>query len=54
VKQSSRSYKWEATISKNNVRHHLGTFDDEKMAANAYNIKALELYGKNYKKFNKI
>ena len=54
VKQASRSNKWEATISKDNKRFHLGTFETELEAARAYNIKALELYGNEYKKFNTI
>jgi hypothetical protein len=51
---SYKPHKFMASISKNKIRYYLGIYEDEKVAAYAYNCKALELYGKDYKKFNEI
>jgi len=40
-----RSEKWEANIKKNQVRKHLGTFENESNAALAYNEAALKYFG---------
>jgi hypothetical protein len=37
--------KWRASITHNNVYHHLGVFADEKDAALAHDTKAIELFG---------
>ena len=37
--------KWVAHIVINNKKIHIGSFYDEKMAARAYNLKAIELFG---------
>ena len=37
--------KWMARIKKEGVQHYLGVYEKEEDAANAYNEKALELYG---------
>lgn len=39
--------KWITKISQNNVGHYVGIFSTEIEAANAYNKKAIELYGNN-------
>ena len=44
---SKRGLKWHASISHNNVRRYIGTFETEIEAAEAYNKKASELYGEN-------
>lgn len=51
---STRSKLWIAAISKNNKKYHIGYFNDEKSAALAYNDKAFDLYGTDYKFFNII
>jgi hypothetical protein len=51
---SYKPYKFLTNISKDKIRYYLGIYDDEKIAAYAYNCRALELYGKDYKKFNKV
>jgi hypothetical protein len=38
--------KWEARITKDGKKYHLGYFEDETDAARAYNVKAAELFGK--------
>lgn len=37
--------RWRATITKNRKQTHLGFYDNEKDAAKAYNLKAIEIYG---------
>jgi hypothetical protein len=37
--------KWRARIRKNRVWYELGFFDDERLAARAYDVKARELFG---------
>ena len=44
VTQSKNRNKWCSAIKKDNVNYHLGTFETEKEAAEAYNIKAKELH----------
>jgi hypothetical protein len=46
--------KYEACICKNKKYFYLGAYVDPKVAAYAYNCKALELHGKDYNKFNNI
>jgi hypothetical protein len=41
-----RNKKWRAYISHKNKHIHLGYFSTKELAAQAYNIKALELFGK--------
>ena len=38
-------HKWEACINKNGKYYFIGHFEEEKEAALAYNLKAIELYG---------
>ncbi len=45
--------KYVATISKNNITYNLGKFENEKDASDAYNKKAIELYGI-YAKINNL
>jgi hypothetical protein len=45
VSWSTKSNKWQAGISFNNKDIYLGTFKFEKIAAQAYNVKAKELFG---------
>jgi hypothetical protein len=40
------SNKWKSEITKNKKSYYLGIFENEKDAAEAYNAKAKELYGK--------
>ncbi len=40
-----RTGKWHARIGKNGRRHHLGCFNNEALAAQAYNAAALEHFG---------
>lgn len=37
--------KWKAQINKDGIHYHLGQFDTEILAAEAYNVKAIELFG---------
>jgi HNH endonuclease/NUMOD4 motif/NUMOD1 domain len=46
--------KWSSEITRKGIKYKLGYFDDEMLAALAYNKKAVELYGNKYKFFNKI
>jgi hypothetical protein len=46
-------HKWYAKIRKNLKIHNLGRYESEVEAAQAYNLKAIELYGENAK-INKI
>jgi hypothetical protein len=39
------SKKWRAQIKNNNIYHHIGVFQNEEIAALAYNSKAIELFG---------
>ena len=39
--------KWQSAVQRNKKRYHCGYFDDEHEAAEAYNSKAIELYGDN-------
>ena len=39
--------KWRSAIKQNGIRYNLGNFNNENDAAEAYNKKALELYGEN-------
>lgn len=48
------SNKWVTSIHKNKVKYSVGSFETEEAAARAYNQKAMELYGKDYKFFNKF
>jgi KilA-N domain len=50
----ARTGKYEACICKNKKYFYLGAYADPKVAAYAYNCKALELHGKDYNKFNNI
>lgn len=43
---------WQAQIQKDGIHYRLGTFKTAEEAAIAYNKKAQELYGNNYKFFN--
>lgn len=45
--------KWQARVKSNNVRVHLGCFENEIQAASAYNAKAKELFGQ-YARLNVI
>jgi hypothetical protein len=36
---------WEVRIAKDKITHFIGSFKSERKAAQAYNIKAVELYG---------
>ena len=42
--QSTKGGKWKANIRKDKIFYHLGTFETEKEAAEAYNTKAKELH----------
>jgi len=46
VCRNKRKNKWVAYISFNNIRKHLGYFEDECEAAKAYNIAASSTHGK--------
>jgi len=48
-----KNNKWTAYITLNKIRYYLGIFIDENKAAEAYNIKAEELFGE-YAKLNII
>jgi hypothetical protein len=41
----SRKTKWEANLTSNYKMNYLGMYDTEELAASAYNMKALEVYG---------
>lgn len=45
--------RYRATVSANNIKYYMGTFDTEEEAARAYNEKAKGLHGE-YAKLNKI
>ena len=45
VSWEKRHGMWKVEISKNRKSYYLGEYKDEKKAAQAYNVKALELYG---------
>lgn len=45
VSLNKRYNKWQSEIKHQNKRYHLGSFSDERQAAEAYNKKAIELYG---------
>jgi len=45
VSFNKRDNKWKSEIRHQNKRYSLGSFKDEKQAAEAYNKKAVELYG---------
>ena len=47
------SNKWRAQIKINKILIHLGYYDDPKQGAEAYNLKAIELFGE-YAHLNKI
>jgi len=49
----SKSGKWRALIRKDKIRYHLGMFNTELEAINAYNNAAKKYHG-NYAKLNKI
>ena len=53
VSRLKRTGKWQAQIKNKGRSIHLGYFDDEIDAANAYNAKAIELFGE-YACLNKI
>jgi hypothetical protein len=42
---TKRAQKWYASVRKEHVKYYLGAYEEEVMAAIAYNIKAKELYG---------
>ena len=42
---NKKKKKWESCIERLSVKYHLGIFDDELVAAKAYDIKAIELFG---------
>jgi hypothetical protein len=44
--------KWSSTIIFKNVSYYLGEYQTEEEAAIAYNIAALEIYGRSYNKLN--
>lgn len=46
-------YRWKAQIAKDGLSYNLGRFETEVEAANAFNIKAVELY-KTYARLNNI
>lgn len=46
VSWNTRTSKWVAAIQKEKVIKHLGYFEDEILAAKAYDKKATELFGK--------
>lgn len=46
--------RWEAVVYKDRKRFKIGEFNDEKEAAMKYNLKAKELYGCSFKRFNVI
>lgn len=48
-----RSKKWVAYISYNSKRIHLGCYNDERIAAIAYNLEAKKLFGE-FARLNKI
>lgn len=48
-----RNNKWRAYISNKNKHIHLGYFSTKELAAKAYNVKALELFGE-FALLNKI
>ena len=45
VSLNKRYNKWQSEITHQNKKYSLGSFKDEKQAAEAYNKKAVELYG---------
>jgi hypothetical protein len=51
---SYKPFRFLTNISKDKIRYYLGIYDNEEVAAYAYNCRALELYGKDYKKFNTV
>jgi rubrerythrin len=46
--------KWGVSITIDGKKKYLGTYDNEIKAAMIYNKKAIEIYGKEYKKINDI
>lgn len=55
VSLQKRTLKWQSSIMNkyNNKREHLGTFKTDLDACIAYNNRAVELYGKDYKNINR-
>ena len=53
VSWNKQSKKWSGQIKKNGVKHHLGLFESERAAGEAYNTAAV-LYLKNFAKLNTL
>lgn len=53
VTKGANKNKWLSQICKDGKRFYLGTFETEELAAEAYNKKAIELYG-DYASLNKL
>ena len=54
VAYNKKNNNWVAYIRYNGKRIHLGSFQTQIDGAKAYNVKAIELYGEDYKKLNRL